>query len=45
MGFWCFIIKFLTHRDAAISRKILLREMSDFGENARGNWDLSEAIY
>ena len=43
MGRWCLIIKFVTHRDAAISRKILLREMSDFGAVARGNWDFSEA--
>lgn len=39
----CFIIKFATHRDAAISRKILLREIMDFGTLARTNWDFQES--
>ncbi len=38
----CFVMKFATHRDAAISRKLLLREVLDFGPVARTNWDLWE---
>lgn len=35
-----FILKFSTHRDAALSRKLLLREILDFGVEARVNWNM-----
>lgn len=34
-----FLLDFETHRDAALSRKQLLREVWDFGPSARANWD------
>lgn len=34
-----FLLDFETHREAALSRKQLLREVWDFGPTARANWD------
>lgn len=38
-GRQCFVLKFAAHREAAISRKLLLREIRDFGDEARVNWN------
>ncbi|KAG4075879.1 hypothetical protein HA402_003705 [Bradysia odoriphaga] len=39
----CYLLRFASHREAALSRKVLLRELMDFGPSARGNWDLYES--
>lgn len=38
----CYVMRFPTHRDAALARKLLLREVREFGPLARANWDLRE---
>ncbi|XP_037033757.1 dead end protein homolog 1-like [Bradysia coprophila] len=39
-----FLLDFETHREAALSRKQLLREVWDFGPLARTNWDIGREV-